>query len=174
MAGLATGEAGKRKRAFALAHSISAIITCDQVDETAATILGVPVFRESGVSIVGLNAHHSDYLADKLDLAHNSYSSLILDNDVTQEIAARIGLSTFAIVETNYFGGIGHQAAVVYSNRTQTHLFEDQTASPKPSKGNISKALAVIGVSKKDALDEFDAINLGRYRTFEDHFSDFY
>ena len=157
-----------------MGHSISAIISFDDVDETTATALGVPVYHESGVSIVGLNPHHSDYLAEKLNLPHVSYSSLILDNEVTQEIAARIGVSKFALVETEYFGGIGHQAAAVYSNRVQTHLFDDQVVSPARSKSNISKALAIIGVAQNNAFDEFDAINLGKYRTFEDDFSDFY
>nr|WP_321361688.1 hypothetical protein [uncultured Hyphomonas sp.] len=157
-----------------MGHNISAIISCDNVDETAAAALGVPVFHENSVSIVGLDPHHSDYWAEKLRLPHRNFSSVILDNEVTHEIASRIGISKFAIVETHYFGGIGHQTAVVYSNRVQTHLFEDHEASPKRSKSNISKALAAIGVSKNDALDEFEAINLRKYRTFEDDFSDFY
>lgn len=65
--------------------------------------------------------------------------------------------SDYADVSTDYFGGCGEQFATLHKGGKVVEL-------PK-----INDALKELGVIKEDH-DEFDAINLGWYRTNEDFF----
>ncbi len=60
----------------------------------------------------------------------------------------------FALIITDYFGGVGQQFANVYSENKNVDFKID----------TISKALKYLGVEKGDRYDEFDTIGLGRYR----------
>jgi len=67
-----------------------------------------------------------------------------------------------AYVETDYFGGSGDQAAMVW---------EDGEVLSGPSKtrmGAINHALLHLGVEKGGADDRFDALGLGRHRHTDD------
>jgi hypothetical protein len=67
-----------------------------------------------------------------------------------------------AYVETDYFGGSGDQAAMVW---------EDGEVLSEPRKtrlGAINDALLRLGVEKGDADDRFDALGLGRHRHTDD------
>lgn len=67
-----------------------------------------------------------------------------------------------AYVETDYFGGSGDQAAMVW---------EDGEVLSEPSKtrmGAIDHALLHLGVEKGGADDRFDALGLGRHRHTDD------
>jgi hypothetical protein len=71
-----------------------------------------------------------------------------------------------AIIETDYAGGIGDQAAAVYQGACEV-------MPPKTARiGPINEALRTLGVAARPPLDEFDTIGLGRYRNFEDPFDD--
>jgi len=63
---------------------------------------------------------------------------------------------TFAYVETDYFGGCGDQSAKAWL---------DGRRIPSDS---IDQALKIIGVICAPDLDEFDTINLGKYRSDEE------
>ena len=76
-----------------------------------------------------------------------------------------LALSTKApvvYVETEYFGGVGTQAASAYEGGR----LRSRESSEDP--GPISRALAGLGVEKGDQYDEFDALGLGRHRHTED------
>ncbi|HEV2799642.1 MAG TPA: hypothetical protein VGW12_04050 [Pyrinomonadaceae bacterium] len=67
-----------------------------------------------------------------------------------------------AYIETDYWGGEGEQAAV---------LWERGEVSYEPARGKlgqINDVLRRMGVERGDDLDEFDALGLGRYRNNED------
>ncbi|MNK31447.1 hypothetical protein D3C87_498830 [compost metagenome] len=89
---------------------------------------------------------------------------------VLAELAKRISKNTevqFALIETDYFGGIGDQFASVYTNAT---LVSNEWHT-------INQVLKHLGVTRKDGLDEFDTVGLYRIRSkpdelFEDY-SDF-
>lgn len=66
-----------------------------------------------------------------------------------------------AYVETEYFGGLGDQGAIVAK--------EGRIAfGPTDGDGSINSALRLIGVKKGLARDEFDAVGLDKFRSNED------
>lgn len=72
-------------------------------------------------------------------------------------------LASVAYVETEYFGGVGTQAAAVFANGAPAFI-QGETEQP----GAISEALRVLGVIRGHYVDEFDAVGLGRYRQMDD------
>jgi hypothetical protein len=64
----------------------------------------------------------------------------------------------FAIILTDYFGGIGNQYANIYKGKEHINL----------KINTISQALKYFGVKKGNHHDEFDAIGLGKYRVNPD------
>ena len=67
-----------------------------------------------------------------------------------------------AYVETDYFGGVGDQAAAVWENGKQC------LAPAKSEKiGPINRALRFLGVRAESPRDEFDSIGLGTHRNNE-------
>lgn len=67
-----------------------------------------------------------------------------------------------AYVETDYFGGEGEQAAVLWENGEVVY---------EPYKGKlgpINDVLRRMGVARGDGLDQFDAVGLGRHRSNDD------
>jgi len=68
-------------------------------------------------------------------------------------------------IETDYFGGFGDQSAKLY--RDDIILMNESTQKDIVY-NPINKALKMMGIKAKKGMDEFDTINLGRYRTNED------
>ena len=77
----------------------------------------------------------------------------------------------FAIVETDYFGGKGSQAAAVYRGAVEI-MAPESTAigEASDSKGPINTALRLLGVTASGGCDEFDTVGLGHHRDFYDLF----
>ena len=72
---------------------------------------------------------------------------------------------TIAKIETDYFGGFGDQSATLYENGVKVFEKSDQVdRSSEP----INEVLRILGVKKKNNMDEFDTIGLGKYRTNQD------
>lgn len=71
----------------------------------------------------------------------------------------------FVLAETDYFGGAGEQSA---------EIFEISDGKSKSISGiidgyhPINEALKKIGVQRESGMDEFDTIDLGKYRTNND------
>jgi hypothetical protein len=76
-------------------------------------------------------------------------------------------------VETEYFGGTGSQAAVLWERgrvtlgplRFETIWDESTQAVRELGTPAINAVLAKLGVSKRPGEDEFDALGLGRLRS---------
>lgn len=64
-----------------------------------------------------------------------------------------------AYIETDYFGGTGTQAGILYEN--------GKPAAPKNGEGAINALLKELGVWRKPDKDEFDMLGLGKYRHME-------
>ncbi len=64
-----------------------------------------------------------------------------------------------AYVETDYFGGAGTQAGILYEN--------GKPAAPKSGEGAINALLKELGVRRDPDKDEFDMLDLGKYRRME-------
>jgi len=71
----------------------------------------------------------------------------------------------FAYIETDYFGGVGSQAAAIFSGRLPATLLadEDAKAPPRPE-SPINSALRSLGVRAAPGQDEFDTVGIGRFR----------
>lgn len=148
-----------------MGHHIEAIVAKGDIDAELLKKFELPCVNHEGFSIVGLNAGHSDHWAEKLLISNESNGKIVLNCPVTHYFAKELGLKKYAIIFTDYFGGIGKQYAAVYS---ASKVVMEET------EGGISQALRVIGVFKKRDLDEFDTICLGRYRSFDEHFAQYF
>jgi hypothetical protein len=144
-----------------MGHRISALIAKSPIMEDVAEKYDFPVFPEGDFVIIGLYPSHADYWDEKLGFKYEKVSDILMDTKCTHFLAKELGLSKFAIIFTDYFGGIGYQLAAVYEGGKQTM---------PPTKNGINKALKILGVYKSDSKDEFDSINLGKYRDFDDYF----
>lgn len=66
-----------------------------------------------------------------------------------------------AYVEAEYWGGVGSQSAVMWDKgEVVFQVLNSQDA--------INQVLRMLGIEAKDAVDEFDSVNLGRYRFTND------
>lgn len=78
------------------------------------------------------------------------YSKVL--NHIIKQVSSKDCL--FAIIQTEYFGGMGEQYACVYKG--------DDIV---PMKGTtINEALQLLGILKLQDLDEFDTLGLSNYR----------
>jgi hypothetical protein len=86
------------------------------------------------------------------------------------------GKGPIAYIETDYFGGTGTQSAVVWSEtriiygpcQSETRWVNEQLVKEPAAEKVINKALRHLGVKQANAFDEFDAIELGKFRHNED------
>ncbi len=150
-----------------MGHNITAIITQNPIAEQEAREYKLPFVYEKGFCIIFLEALHTDYWTSKIaetrqiNLKDESEHELpiLLDGKFTYFIAQELGIKTFALIETDYFGGAGTQWACVYEDGKQIMPYTE---------GGINQALQKIAVSAKEGLDEFDTLNLSKYRDYED------
>jgi hypothetical protein len=86
-------------------------------------------------------------------------------------------ISPVVYIETEYFGGIGAQAAIVWMNGEVvfgpliTKNFDEGLQGvlvTSLSEGAINQALRSIGIARGEHADEFDALGLGQCRNTED------
>ncbi|MCA9660086.1 MAG: hypothetical protein KC486_17205 [Myxococcales bacterium] len=61
----------------------------------------------------------------------------------------------FAVIATDYFGGIGTQAAAVYRGRDEVMA---------PTIGGINAALRHLGIRHTKGIDAFESVELDRHR----------
>jgi hypothetical protein len=72
-------------------------------------------------------------------------------------------------LETEYFGGVGTQAAILWrSERVQIGPLQHDTSSGESPLLPINAILKNLGVSATRAQDEFDTVGLGRFRRMPD------
>jgi hypothetical protein len=79
-----------------------------------------------------------------------------------------------AYVETDYFGGVGTQAAVLWHGETIYGPFQSETQYEKSvvqvvpaDQRAINRVLQRLGIQQEAAVDEFDALGLGQFRSNE-------
>jgi hypothetical protein len=113
----------------------------------------VVVALEQGVGLIPLTdslreAHDIPFLAFGEELVTDGLSSLVRP------------LKKGAYLEAEYFGGQGNQASVIWEDGSLVF-------GPIRAADAINQALRLFGVEKKDCLDEFEALGLGRHRSTE-------
>lgn len=67
-----------------------------------------------------------------------------------------------AYIETDYFGDVGEQAAIVW------RVGEVVMPAAKGKRGPVNAALRLLGANAGLSTDEFDAVGLGRHRHTDD------
>jgi hypothetical protein len=147
-----------------MGHHITALIGKAPVNKESAEKYDLPLFEENGFVIVALCRTHTDYWDEKLGYGYKKKSEIIMDTECTHFFAKELGLTKFAIINTDYFGGIGEQIAAVYENAEQIL---------PPTKDGINSALKTLGVKKRLFHDYFDSINLRKYRDWDDYFEQY-
>ena len=149
-----------------MGHQISAIITRDNVDLSKAKEFDLCIIETvQNVKIIPLDPYHSDYWTEKLELDITDDSDIILDCETTRYFSKQIGIKKYVLIETDYHGGIGDQLATVYENNNRIMSCKNN---------GINEALSLIGIVKTGNLDEFDSIQLGKYRNFSNLFEKYY
>lgn len=148
-----------------MGHKISAIICQHPINTKKAAELDLPVFIEGDFAIVALDAAHADHWAETLGVGYKNFSDMIHDSAITLEFAKSLNISKFALISTDYFGGVGEQFATVYENDKRMLGV---------SKNGINQALSMIGVKRSGDKDEYNSIELGKYSNFFDYFEKYW
>lgn len=145
------------KSVSTMGHHISAIIGKNEIEPLPVQTYGLAAAFEGDYIIILLDIYAMAALGEKLQKNIDSYSeNLYWDCELTYYLADKLGLSSFALIQTDYFGGTGTQYASFFQDGKK--LLTDVP---------INEALQALGVARKDGMDEFDSINLGSYRSTE-------
>jgi len=134
----------------------AAVAGCPPPTELPQGFVIVPLWEREFDRISGLKpgpyAEGFTYLSASLMLALNSASDI----------------DPLVYLETNYSGGIGSQAAAAFV-RGKIAFAEHHAVLRDPQRGDgpINRALKVLGVTAVAGQDEFDALDLRRFRTVE-------
>ena len=146
-----------------MGHNISALVMRGEFDRALAVEFELkPIPAEFDLTVFPLNDEYCDSWAERLSIPGFVSDQPLLNCRVVHHIAMSIApRAMFAIIETDYFGGLGAQSAAVYHDKQE--IMPPTTARSGP----INNALRLLGVSCTFG-DEFDAIGLGKFRRWDD------
>lgn len=83
-------------------------------------------------------------------------------DQTVKEILEQYSFRTkLAYIETDYFGGVGTQGGVLYENGREV-------CPPRVGEGVINALLKELGAWHRPGLDEFDSLELGKYRHIDE------
>jgi hypothetical protein len=105
-----------------------------------------------------------------LDPTEAAFESESLDRLTMPKAAWAQGHSTsfpIAYIETEYFGGVGSQSSVIWT-AGEISFGPIRSGEGPADDGAINRAVRQLGVMRGNAIDEFAALGLGRYRSNED------
>ncbi|MEQ3663490.1 hypothetical protein [Olleya sp.] len=158
-----------------MGHHIEAIITSEKPNKTKIEVLDLPVFFENGFNIIPLDVCHTTYWGKKWNVYDENGDCFggvnLLCLRSIERIAKEIEISNFALIATDYNGGIGEQAAIVYKDKREIRINGNYYSHYSGMDVvDINSDLRNIGVTKTKKSDEFDSINLSSYRSFDKYF----
>jgi hypothetical protein len=149
-----------------MSHSICAIVMRGPFDATAAAMFDLAgIALGADLTLFHITHYHTACWQNTLgiegDLEGVFPPSLILPRErviavLMERITGREPL--FAVIATDYFGGVGQQWAQVYRGH----------APADPSVTAINPALRMLGVKAKPGRDEFETVGLDRIRQAPD------
>lgn len=147
-----------------MGHQLNAIIGKMPINEERLRYYQLAVAYESGWAIVILDADSMWYWDEKLGIsAIDDNESIRWVGPLVFHFAKELGMQQFAIIETDYFSGMGEQSASLF----------DATGKAVIANKSINEVLKALGVEKTITdTDEFDAIRLGAYRATEYYYWD--
>lgn len=154
-----------------MGHQISGVVVRGPVDRDAASRYDMTLIElDQDCTLIALDAGYVDHWDERLGLARDAVLSErpILNMRIVHHMVREVTDAPFVIFETDYFGGAGDQAAAAYDG--------DRALMPPTvgAIGPINRALRLIGVTPRKSKDEFSALGLGRFRSFEDAFQEYW
>lgn len=152
-------------------HSICALIVGEPFDERATRewdVVGLPVGQS--LRLVHISHYYTGYMQARrgetatLDVPAD-FPGIFPREAVVASLAAALAgdrpigaAAPFAVVLTDYFGGVGDQWACAFVAGRRVEAVRD-----------INAALRAMGVQAAAGLDEFDTIGLARHRSTPDY-----
>ena len=150
-----------------MGHNITAIILKDGYDKTVAESFGL-FGKELPFSLTLFHIDHYQTACWQHELKTvGQLETSITDNIVfpteiaISEVVKNISIDEkplYAIIQTDYFGGIGNQYASIYQYKDNI----DKNAK------TINQVLIRLGVKRNGEFDEFDTIGLDKIRSQPD------
>ncbi len=159
-----------------MGHNIEAIITKEKPNSEILKSLDIPIIKEGDFNIIPLDSCHLTFWGKKWN-TFDEYGELFGGINMIclksiERLAVELNIADFIIIGTDYHAGIGDQAARVYKDSTFVTIKGIFYGNNFGLKGvDINSALKEIGVVKLEDMDEFDTINLSKYRSFESYFT---
>jgi hypothetical protein len=122
----------------------------------------------------------SIYVIKKSELREDKINKVLSDKNTNQEIVwteLKEGIlattyipnirdfgkdKTVGVLSTDYFGGSGHQEGKLFVNNKKEYEASSEfnwRSTP------INDVLEMLGISKKEGLDEFDTVGLSNFRS---------
>jgi hypothetical protein len=147
--------------AYALEAFVMGSTTADEVIKPFSSALAVSLAR--GLSLIPLTG---DFLAKLESIYHYAVSFKFEDLPTLApsavEWAEQVSLlGPVAFVEAEFFGGMGDQAGIGWQDGSVVF-------GPVRAAAASNQVLRWLGVVPGDQSDEFDALQLGRYRNTEE------
>jgi hypothetical protein len=138
------------------------------LEEKARAFELKPIPLAFGITMFALDPRYCDRWEDKLGVHEYLPGRPLLNTAVVHHIANAIAEDPlFAVIETDYFGGMGDQAAAVYRGQREV------MAPWVDYRGPINQALRELGAVAHGPLDLFDTLGLREYRDFDELFEEY-
>lgn len=134
---------------------LSAVVTPQKPDAKKAAEFGLKYFHEEPVYIIILIRTRLEKWQEKLGFYHKelSYADPSLNLDITHHMMEKLGLRRYAYIETYPHGASIEEYADVYEDGEMITFW-----------ASINKALEMLGVQKKEGMDESEVVNLEKYK----------
>lgn len=148
-----------------MGHMIRAIVGKDNVIQsiTEHRVYAEMTKLPQGYAFIFLNDYLFDDIEKMYDLENtrnyphlNYLTDSVIDFLKDNSIGAQL-----VYIETDYFGGYGTQAGVIFENG-------DMKFEPIDGKGTVNHLLKLLGVKKHLMKDEFDTLELYKYRRMDE------
>ncbi len=149
-----------------MGHHISAVVLRGPFDERKAESFNLrPIALSAELTLFPLHPAFTDAWSERLGISGRLSGRPLLNGAVVHHLVRSVAPDPlFAIIETDYVGGVGTQAAAVYHGERVVMRPESAVSGP------INTALRHLGVVAGSGVDEFDTVGLGRFRDFDDLF----
>ncbi len=165
-----------------MGHSINAVIGNQKALAPLITQLGAPDPTELdfGLVIVPLDEARLDALAVSEEASYDGFT--YLTPLLAEALGSSLAEGRALYLETEYFGGLGGQAAALFENGAMVWRHHSNNERPQekvtwfdrlfrrvrgPLKSPISQGLKMMGVVTQPEGDEFDRLGLVRFRSLE-------
>jgi hypothetical protein len=152
-----------------MGHHITAVIGRPDTVGAVADAAGCPPLTRlpGGWEIVPLGHEQLDALSGAdFEICAEGFTHLSTALEQTLAEASRAGVLIY--LETEYFGGVGVQAAALFRDRRIIWRRSESSSHRSPKDDSpINSGLRELGVEAAGGLDEFDTIGLSEFRSLE-------